>query len=261
MSEGSPFCSGVVIAPRLVLTAAHCLNQIAPDSVFFGQDPASGGTSIPVVDGGYHGDYDGDRNITVPWNDIGLVALASDSPERCWSLSDDADVRGDLVLHVGFGVSQGTGGDQTKKEATMEVFDVEGDLFGVTPDSGAACFGDSGGPAFVETSSGYAVAGLTSFGVSQDCLDDGYNTLVAAHLEWIEDAVGPLPSCDEEYGDDDDLVDDDDTPNLPVQPILILGEGDGVSPRSSNHCSLGSGAATSPVLLLALLGSVCRRRR
>lgn len=46
-----------------------------------------------------------------------------------------------------------------------------------------------------------------------------------------------------------------------LHPVVLLGDSDGMSPRSSRHCFVRSSAATHPVLPLALCGWLRRRRR
>src|SRR5688500_17178484 len=58
LSDGEPHCTGSVIAPRVVLTAAHCLLGLSPLQVAVGHDPAAPRDVIEVAWAQPHPDFD-----------------------------------------------------------------------------------------------------------------------------------------------------------------------------------------------------------
>lgn len=71
-------CSATLVAPRVVVTAAHCLGFAPPNAfeVFFGASFEEGGLAIPVVGGRAHPAYDAVTHA----NDIAVLVLESDAP-------------------------------------------------------------------------------------------------------------------------------------------------------------------------------------
>lgn len=215
-----PFCTGTLVAPNVVLTAAHCLDvasqlastyqTMAPNAlaIYVGNDPAVDLTSHLYLANAtlIHTGYD-------RWalnNDIALVRLSSNvtesSPVPYLPASQGftaADIGGNLNF-AGFG--------QTETGASGVKLQVDGPLGGLgctvagCPDAGFAasqisytqaggvggpCFGDSGGPAFLNRSGTVYVAGITSYGDDQ-CLQYGVSTRVDAYESFITSFI----ACD-----------------------------------------------------------------
>lgn len=197
----STFCTGTLITPTRVLTAAHCIEGARVSSMSFITGPSNRQiqTSTRVVRAVPHPSYDSRRLV----NDIAYLDLASAppgvTPIGVVPSITSAWVGVDL-LHVGYGVSNGstqTGGG-TKRAVVMPITQVSSSTFRYGGNGRNTCNGDSGGPALYRNSSGqYLVAGVTSYG-DQYCTSYGVNTRADVFLSFLgvsggAPSPGPTP--------------------------------------------------------------------
>ncbi len=259
MDGSEPFCTGTLIEPNIVLTAGHCLEEGAPTEIYFGDGPGTAGTIVSVLGIRIHEDYGWDR-------DIGLVYLDGDVPGIEPVSVDDTpaeDLIGQEIIYVGYGSTEGTGGEGLKKEATATVTDIDGDVLVVNPENGSACWGDSGGPLYrFGEGTEPVVAGVVSFGYTDDCMDLGGNTRTDVYVDWIAGAISDGADPDWESGlpDDSDWdwdTGDWDTGGTDNEPPAAGDTGGGDEPRLG--CSVASGAGFGWLLMMPAL-TLLRRR-
>ncbi|MCC6619893.1 MAG: S1 family peptidase [Deltaproteobacteria bacterium] len=223
------FCSGTLVAPSWVITAGHCVagddlaqQGITPATTFFyiGDDarPRQSG-ALPA--GRFvqadafvpHPEYDARRND----HDLGLVHLAEPVTDveplainsqdlAAWFAAWDGP-GAPPVFTVGFGAIEGvqSSGSGVKRSTTVNLDEVYADVYLSEFVDTGTCFGDSGGPSFLDlTPDATRIIGITSAGGPcppsdpdcDPCTTETYYTRVDAYAAWITPIIeGPAPDC------------------------------------------------------------------
>ena len=175
------FCSGTLIAPRAVLTAAHCIEATTPDTV------VAGDALIPVRDARPHPGFTRERLN----DDLALVFLDDDAPVTPARVAA-APRLGDHVRVVGYGNAAVGVRDEvpTKRAGTQRVDDVTARTFRGRPAPASPCNYDSGGA--VLDAQGDLV-GVISAG-DLLCTDYALATRADAYRDFYGDALEPSSS-------------------------------------------------------------------
>lgn len=206
-------CTGTLIAPDVVLTAGHCIGGISA-VILDTNDYTSGGERIRVKS---------EHEYPSSWTtvDVGLLILEEESSVEPRVIARDCVLDelhdGAPVTIVGYGATDIWGQQYGTKlmEADTTVNDHDcSDLWSgcnasVSPggeisaggDGVDACYGDSGGPLYLQTSWGDFLVGVTSrsyANVWAPCEEGGIYGRPDAVIDWIEQKSGRTlaePDC------------------------------------------------------------------
>lgn len=211
---GQLACSGVLVAPDVVLTAGHC--GFGLDHVLVGTaDLGEGGVEIGITRTEVHPE---------PYTsfDVAVLLLDASAPVAPRAIARDCVIDGYLgvgadVAIVGFGATDAWASEWT--DQLQQAFTTVRDPACSDLDAGCnadvspggeliaggdgidSCSGDSGGPLYLQTPDGDLLLGLTSRAVvpaDAPCGGGGIYVRADAVADWVEEVIGrelPRPDC------------------------------------------------------------------
>ncbi|MDB4954734.1 MAG: secreted trypsin-like serine protease [Myxococcales bacterium] len=195
-------CTGTLIAPDVVLTAGHCIDihplEVVANTIDYSQP---GGEAMRVKSATAYPDWENHY-------DVGVLVLEHPLSVKPRAVASACKLAGASVRLVGFGLTtkSGTGHNSLLQQAMLPVID-----YACTKDPGCAtavapngeftaggrgtdsCFGDSGGPLYIDTPHGAAVIGVVSRGESaagQPCGGGGIYVRADKVIPWVEKVTG-----------------------------------------------------------------------
>ena len=192
-SRGS-VCTAVVLAPDVVLTAAHCVAAAEQRVHWKGADgsPVLVAPSAVARHPGYSAGAETTRRRSI---DLALVRLPSPLPSSFVpaSLSGSIAVKGAAVTVAGYGVArEGDGRSSgTFRAASLSVIEPHGPgrilvwASGGAAEAGA-CQGDSGGPFIGDDGAVLAIASWARGRGTKSCGEVTQGVLVAPQRGWID---------------------------------------------------------------------------
>jgi hypothetical protein len=195
-------CSGTLVAPSTVLTAAHCVANKAVGQMKFllGPSVGEGKVIVDVVSGDFPTGRPSDNNIRylarTHTADIAVLYLKTPIDRNQFEPAPLYDGRAPtfvdftrddgMASFVGFGFTNEAGVSAVgeKRLATMKVRSVTPDSFRYGDATANTCYGDSGGPSFFAVDTKNRVTGVISWGDTQ-CKGFGVNVRTDKYRSWI----------------------------------------------------------------------------
>ncbi|WP_309671979.1 serine protease [Gemmatimonas sp.] len=188
-------CTASVLAPRWVVTAAHCVVGLQASRAFVmvgDRDISStAARSIAVTRILTHPRF----NMTSLINDVALLELQSDANVTPGRLPNADVIAGETVRVAGFGVTESGFTSDVLRTTSLTVggsgydFLITRTHFWASAPQSSACQGDSGGPAI---NAAGAIVGLTSFGTYPCGFGSGH-TSVFRLQQWISESIWGVP--------------------------------------------------------------------
>ena len=237
-------CTGTLVHPEVVIYAAHCGSV---GSVSFADNEYAPAQIVATKSCSTHPGYWGEGSgrdiafctLSQPVTHIPIVPILMGCETAVLT-------QGRPVVAVGFGQSNDGLGYGPKREVTMPFNHFQGEEAFVGGNGKDTCFGDSGGPLYVQLDdSSWRVFGITSYGPADgtgDCGGGGFYSVMHNGVDWIEQTSGiDITPCHDAAGS---WTPGPDCGHFPLDPGI--GGGDWAQGCSTGNVSPMSGTCGVP---------------
>jgi V8-like Glu-specific endopeptidase len=176
-------CTATLVAPKVLVTAAHCIEDAKPNSVaWVNNQPVP--QEMPSAAGGWRRAAKIQKHPSYPQQymnlgyDCAVIVLeepvtgVAPKPYRKTQLGPGG--LGQPARIVGYGNTNGRAGtgSGTKRELATKIKEVRDGVLTIGKLGAVSCQGDSGGPAFISEGGVETIAGISSYG-DIGCVESG----------------------------------------------------------------------------------------